>query len=177
MGNTPKVIELVRLRSFFSTFLAAGELAAIVTSRHEDPNSLSPALLSIQFQTARPIRSRELLESLQSAKNLPNMDIGAFRRELSSSLASFLTVHLLESQKVFIDDSDQLKLLALRFTQLLSWGETKAAKAIADIDSVPVRTIHTYLYHARQLGYLASPGKGVRSDLQERVLSSSLKRS
>jgi hypothetical protein len=158
-----ELLHSVRLRSIFTTHLASGGLAALITSRHLDPTISNPELLSIEFQAARQLRTRQLLEVLQRNQDLPAVDISLLRSQLSSFLAGFLSRHLLESQKIFVEESEPLKRLAHRHSQLVSWGDSKAAKAIADIDSVPVRTIHTYLYHARRQGYQDFPGKGIRS--------------
>jgi DNA-directed RNA polymerase specialized sigma24 family protein len=45
---------------------------------------------------------------------------------------------------------------------LLSWGESAAAKVLAEIEGVSVRTMHSRLRLARDKGLLDSPGSGAR---------------
>lgn len=52
--------------------------------------------------------------------------------------------------------------LAFQYTTLLSWGESAAAKVLADEESISVRTMHSRLRMARERGLLDSPGSGAR---------------
>lgn len=56
--------------------------------------------------------------------------------------------------------------LVSRYKLLLSWGESAAAKVLADIEGVSVRTIHSRLRLARDKGLLKSPGSGSRLNLE-----------
>ena len=55
--------------------------------------------------------------------------------------------------------------LASQYKLLLSWGESAAAKVLAEIEGISVRTMHSRLRLARDRGLLDSPGSGSRLNL------------
>ena len=52
--------------------------------------------------------------------------------------------------------------LVSQYKLLLSWGESAAAKVLAELEGVSVRTMHSRLRLARERGLLDSPGSGSR---------------
>ena len=52
--------------------------------------------------------------------------------------------------------------LVSQYKLLISWGESAAAKVLAEIEGVSVRTMHSRLRLARDAGLLGSPGSGAR---------------
>lgn len=52
--------------------------------------------------------------------------------------------------------------LVSQYKLLISWGESGAAKLLAEIEGVSVRTMHSRLRLARDKGLLDSPGSGSR---------------
>ena len=74
-----------------------------------------------------------------------------------------MTFHLLQTQKNWhLNARSPLEVTAWRYASLISWGESAAAKVLADEEGIPVRTMHSRLRLAREKGFLDSPGSGAR---------------
>jgi predicted transcriptional regulator len=85
------------------------------------------------------------------------------RAKLSIEQKNAMTWHLLQVQKNFvITHKSAQDELSWRYSSLLTWGESAAAKVIANEDGISVRTVHSRLRLAREKGYLDSPGSGAR---------------
>ena len=102
----------------------------------------------------------ELLEIVAEYLPLNPVEV---RSTLSLEQKKAMTWHLL--QTLFNRSNSSLsphETLASQYKLLLSWGESAAAKVLAEIEGVSVRTMHSRLRIARDKGLLNSPGSGSR---------------
>ena len=85
------------------------------------------------------------------------------RATLTLPQKKVMTFHLLQTQKNWhLNARSPLEVTAWRYASLISWGESAAAKVLADEEGIPVRTMHSRLRLAREKGFLDSPGSGAR---------------
>ena len=85
------------------------------------------------------------------------------RSTLSIEQKKAMTWHLL--QVLYNRSSSSMSphdTLVSQYKLLISWGESAAAKVLAEIEGVSVRTMHSRLRLARDRGLLDSPGSGSR---------------
>jgi hypothetical protein len=91
------------------------------------------------------------------------LDARKVRARLAPQERAAMSMHLLLTQ---IDRSRHLESvvdeIVWRYSELVAWGEPSAAKLLANLLGVPIRTIHTRLRLARERGLLTSPGAGAR---------------
>lgn len=110
-------------------------------------------------------------KSLQSVKkellNLVSeyspLDAVEVRSTLPIEQKQAMTWHLL--QVLFNRSNSSMsphETLVSQYNLLISWGESAAAKVLANIEGVSVRTMHSRLRLARERGLLESPGSGSR---------------
>jgi hypothetical protein len=91
---------------------------------------------------------------------------------------TLLTGHVMGLRKygkLTAESEDVVVSTALRFYELLRWGETSPAFVIANMDDVPLQTIHSRIRLAKKRGILQSPGTPVRRQPQEQKTSSEVK--
>ena len=85
------------------------------------------------------------------------------RLTLSVEQKKAMTRHLLELLRISpMSIRSPAENLVWRYNSLLAWGESAAAKVLAEDEGVPVRTVHSRLRLAREKGILDSPGSGSR---------------
>ena len=112
----------------------------------------------------------------------PKRSLGALKKELLGFVAEYspldpievrssipmeqkkaMTWHLL--QVLFNRQNNSLSphdTLVSQYKLLISWGESAAAKVLAEVEGISVRTMHSRLRLARDAGLLDSPGSGAR---------------
>ena len=85
------------------------------------------------------------------------------RASLTVPQKSAMTFHLLQTHKHWpLNARSPLEVTAWRYLSLLAWGESAAAKVLAEEEGISVRTMHSRLRLAREKGFLDSPGSGAR---------------
>ena len=91
------------------------------------------------------------------------LDAVEVRATLSLEQKRAMTWHLLQTLYNRSEASlSPHETLVSQYKLLLSWGESAAAKVLAEIEGVSVRTMHSRLRLARDKGLLDSPGSGAR---------------
>jgi hypothetical protein len=112
---------------------------------------------------ARLVFLKALLPTFKSAQAL---DILKTRASFPAIDRAIFTAHILQRHKM---NPKEFKTIAedaaWRYLSLLRWGESAAAKVMAEYFDIPVRTVHTRLRMARDKGYLQSPGSGSRLNI------------
>lgn len=158
-AQNAKVLE-VRVRELFATAHLVDDLCVQIVTRHKSKEKIE--LLTFQVASPRYFNRQFLTEVLNRSRELRQTDPILLRQAMNSSLGTTLSAHLLQSQTVFLQSTDQALRTAARYKQLTSWGEASAAKLIAEWDGISVRTVHDRLFQARKRGLLAYPGSGKR---------------
>lgn len=112
-----------------------------------------------------PRRSLSVLkkELLSVVSEYSPLDPVGVRSTLPMEQKKAMTWHLL--QILFNRSNTSLSphdTLVSQYKLLISWGESAAAKVLAEMEGVGVRTMHSRLRLAREAGLLDSPGSGAR---------------
>jgi hypothetical protein len=91
------------------------------------------------------------------------LDAAEVRSRLTLEEKQAMTWHLIQVLHNRIGASlSPRETLVSQYKLLLSWGESAAAKVLAELEGVSVRTMHSRLRLARDRGLLDSPGSGSR---------------
>ena len=112
-----------------------------------------------------PRRSFNLLkeELIDLVSEYSPLDAVAVRSTLPLEQKKAMTWHLIQvlhnRSGASLSPHDTL---VSQYKLLISWGESGAAKVLAEIEGVSVRTMHSRLRLARDRGLLDSPGSGAR---------------
>ena len=158
-AQNAKVLE-VRVRELFATAHLVDDLCVQIVTRHKSMEKIE--LLTFQVASPRYLNRQFLLEVLNKSRELRQTDPILLRKSMNSRLRATLSTHILQSQMIFLEETDQALRTAIRFQQLSSGGEASAAKLIAEWDGISVRTVHDRLFQARNRGLFAYPGTGKR---------------
>ena len=150
----------VRVRDLFGTAHLVDNLCVQIVTRHKSMEKIE--LLTFQVASPRYLNRQFLLEVLNKSRELRQTDPILLRKSMNSRLRATLSTHILQSQMIFLEETDQAFRTAIRFQQLSSGGEASAAKLIAEWDGISVRTVHDRLFQARKRGLQAYPGPGKR---------------
>ena len=155
--------EIRRIREILATSYLWNGCQVILISSQQNEYLTPPSLLSVHFKSKRETRKYALEDAIEQARRNAPIDIVSFRHQLPSDLGQIFTRHLLEVQKIYrraretvVEDT------ALRYLDLIAWGEPNSAKVISELEMVPIRTIHSRLMNARKRGFIESPGIGFR---------------
>lgn len=140
------------------TPLDNGDFVIIARSKGKREELLFTGLCS-------PRRSLNALkeELIDVVAEFSPLDAIEVRSTLSMEQKKAMTWHLL--QILYNSSASTLsphETLVSQYKLLLSWGESAAAKVLANIEGVSVRTMHSRLRLARERGLLDSPGSGAR---------------
>lgn len=104
-----------------------------------------------------------LKKLLEDSKNLDGLDPVIARTTFKTDDREALSLHLLAAQKGQKREFESvIEEIAWRYVELTSWGESSAAKVLAQEYEVSPRTIHTRLRLARERHLISSPGAGAR---------------
>lgn len=158
-AQNSKALE-VRVRDLFATAHLIDDLCVQIVTRHKSMEKIE--LLTFQVASPRYLNRQFLLEVLSKSRELRQTDPNLLRKAVNSNLRTTLSAHILQSQVIFLQETDQVLRTAIRFQQLSSGGEASAAKLIAEWDGISVRTVHDRLFQARKRGLQAYPGPGKR---------------
>lgn len=140
------------------TPLEAGDFLVVSKTRGKREDLLFAGLCN-------PRRSLSALsdEVLSLVNEYSSLDAVSVRSTLNVEQKQAMTWHLLQvhsNLRPIIQSPRETT--AWRYNSLLAWGESAAAKVMAEEDGVPVRTMHSRLRLARDKGFLDSPGSGAR---------------
>jgi len=137
---------------------AAGHFILISRTAGERIDLLEAAVIEIKGRPQTYLRQK-----LSAAKGMAPLNAIAIRRNLATNWGAILTQHLLlMHEHSDRDTSDVVADTAWRYSTLIAWGEASAAREIALVLNIPVRTIQNRIRIARDRGLIPSPGSGSR---------------
>lgn len=145
---------------FASAWKSSGGVIAVLS---KSGYPALPVLLHVGYWHPTTSAAVFLKKLIDDAKTLEPLDPLAVRASMKGEDKEILSLHLLSAQSEQNRDFESIiEDVAWRYIELSSWGESSAAKVLADDYGVPVRTMHTRLRLARERKLLNSPGSGER---------------
>jgi hypothetical protein len=144
--------------SLSATRTSSGVL--ILISRRE---ALDDWLIFAGYANPKKSLTSFLKELLPAFKSADVLDAAETRANFPAQDRLIFTAHLLALHTKNPGEFGSIaEDTAWRYISLLRWGESAAAKIMAEYFDISVRTVHTRLRMARDRGYLQSPGSGSR---------------
>jgi hypothetical protein len=145
---------------FASAWQVPGGYFAII-SKHSD--RIMPALLHAGLWQPHNSANTFLKKLLDETKGLDGLDPVLARTNFKAEDRDALSLHLLHAQNEQKREFESVvEEIAWRYVELISWGESSAAKVLAQQYQLSPRTIHTRLRLARERKLITSPGSGSR---------------
>jgi len=153
----------LRIREMYLSVHSYGRFQVCIISRQSRSIPDAPELLTFQFFAAGAINRRLATVEIENSRKLAAISVLELRTRISSELIQLISAHAVRVHQIYQGEYATLvESTASLYKKLTHWGETSAAKVIAEVENVPIRTIHSRLLNARKKGILDSPGAGFR---------------